>query len=41
MMKTYEFTIIASGLDTEADDFENHFYGANVTMPLLRLSKAK
>ncbi len=28
MMKSYEFIIIASGLDTEADDFEDHFYAA-------------
>ena len=27
-MKTYEFTIIASGLDPEADDFETRFLGA-------------
>lgn len=27
-MKTYEFTIIASGLDPEADDFEDRFYEA-------------
>jgi predicted DNA-binding transcriptional regulator AlpA len=27
-MKTYEFTIIASGLDPEAEDFEDRFYEA-------------
>lgn len=27
-MKTYEFSIIASGLDPHADDFERRFYGA-------------
>ncbi|HET6940760.1 MAG TPA: hypothetical protein VFH89_01225 [Sphingomicrobium sp.] len=27
-MKTYEFTIIASGLDLEADDFETRFFEA-------------
>jgi hypothetical protein len=27
-MKTFEFSIIASGLDHEADDFERHFYDA-------------
>ncbi|MHB8284234.1 MAG: hypothetical protein ACYDD1_06110 [Caulobacteraceae bacterium] len=27
-MKTYEFTVIASGLDPAADDFENRFYEA-------------
>lgn len=27
-MKTYEFSIIASGLDPEADDFETRFYKA-------------
>jgi len=27
-MKTYEFSIIASGLDPQADDFETRFYNA-------------
>ncbi len=27
-MTTFEFTIIASGLDPEADDFEDRFYEA-------------
>lgn len=27
-MRTYEFTIIASGLDPKADDFEARFYDA-------------
>jgi hypothetical protein len=27
-MKTYEFSIVASGLDPAADDFETRFYGA-------------
>jgi hypothetical protein len=27
-MKTHEFTIVASGLDPEADDFEDRFYEA-------------
>jgi len=27
-MKTHEFTIVASGLDSEADDFEDRFYEA-------------
>lgn len=27
-MKTYEFSIIASGLDPQADDFESRFYDA-------------
>lgn len=27
-MKTHEFTIIASGLDTEADNFEDRFFEA-------------
>jgi predicted transcriptional regulator len=27
-MKTFEFTVVASGLDHEADDFEDHFFEA-------------
>ncbi len=27
-MKTYEFSIIASGLDPQAEDFDSRFYGA-------------
>ena len=27
-MKTHEFTIVASGLDPEAEDFEDRFYEA-------------
>ena len=40
-MKTHEFTIIASGLDTEADDFENHFYGANCDDATVAVVKGK
>jgi TATA-box binding protein (TBP) (component of TFIID and TFIIIB) len=28
LMETYEFTVIASGLDHNADDFEDRFYEA-------------
>lgn len=41
MMKTYEFTIIASGLDTEADDFEDHFYGAKCDDATVAVIKGK
>ena len=29
-MKTHEFTVVASGLDPEAEDFEERFYEAEL-----------
>ena len=39
MMKNYQFTIIASGLDPEAEDFEDRFYGAGCDDATLAFQK--
>ena len=38
-MKTHEFTIIASGLDPEADDYENRFFEAGCDDATLSFQK--
>lgn len=38
-MKTHEFSIIASGLDPEADDFESRFYDAGCDDALVAFQK--
>jgi predicted transcriptional regulator len=38
-MKTYEFSIIASGLDPRADDFESRFYDAGCDDALVSFQK--
>lgn len=38
-MKTYEFSIIASGLDPKADDFESRFYAAGCDDALVSFQK--
>ena len=38
-MKTHEFTIVASGLDPEADDFEDRFYEAGCDDATLSFQK--
>lgn len=39
MMKTYEFTIVATGLDPEAEDFEARFYDAGCDDALVSFQK--
>lgn len=39
MMKTYEFSVIASGLDHNADDFEDRFYEAGCDDALVAFQK--
>jgi len=39
MMKTYEFSVIASGLDPSADDFETRFYNAGCDDALVSFQK--
>jgi hypothetical protein len=39
MMKTYEFAIIASGVDAQADDFEDRFFDAGCGDATLSLQK--
>lgn len=38
-MKTYEFSIVASGLDPEAEDFESRFYDAGCDDALVAFQK--
>lgn len=38
-MKTYEFSIIASGLDPQADDFESRFYDSGCDDALVSFQK--
>ncbi|MDE8763641.1 MULTISPECIES: hypothetical protein [Rhizobium] len=38
-MKTYEFSVIASGLDPNADDFEDRFYAAGCDDALIAFQK--
>jgi hypothetical protein len=40
-MKTFEFSIIASGLDPEADDFESRFYDHGCDDALVGVSKGR
>jgi len=39
-MKTFDFSIIASGLDPEADDFADRFLTRDVMMRLSRSKRA-
>src|SRR3954463_13687714 len=41
MMKTHEFSIIASGLDPRADDFESRFYNAGCDDALVAFQKGR
>nr|WP_051686604.1 hypothetical protein [Ochrobactrum sp. UNC390CL2Tsu3S39] len=38
-MKTFEFSIVATGLDPQADDFENRFYDAGCDDALVSFQK--
>lgn len=38
-MKTYEFTIVAAGLDLQAEDFEARFYDARCDNALISFQK--
>lgn len=40
-MKTFEFTIIATGLDPQADDFESRFYDAGCDDALVSFQKGR
>jgi len=40
-MKTHEFSIIASGLDPRADDFETRFYDAGCDDALVAFQKGR